>query len=163
MVTNIDVTTNTPSLLIGDSSKIENFGFRLSFDNEKVAYHFIDDFAVNATYALSCGDDYLNKDSVTSIEIKTQNSFDNTHPAGSSIAEYLLARPGSMSFNPGTFQYKSIDESIYYVNPENIINNNILDFRFKNISPFLGQHKFVVTVSFKSGRTLSDSTSIRLY
>jgi hypothetical protein len=157
------VSNNTPSILAQDSSKIENYGFRLIFEHEKLAHHFIYDIGVSSASAYKCVSSYQNMDSVISIDVITRNNFDNTHPAGSSVAEYLLVRPGSLSFDPGPYLYKSISESIYYINPTNAINNNILDFRFKNISPFPGQHEFIVTVSFQSGRTLSGGTSIRLY
>lgn len=145
-----------------DSSKIENYGFRLTFDYEQVT-HLINELGFNETYAFKCEAIYKNKDSVTSIDVLTQNNFDNTHPAGSSIAAYVLAAPGSPHFDVLPYQFQPISSNLYYINPDNSINHNILDFKFKNITPFPGQHKFIVIVSFKSGRTLSGSISIKFY
>ena len=159
-VTNIDVSKNTPTQLAQDSSKIANYGFRLFFEYEQVAAHFIPDFGLNKTYALSCESDYPNRDSVVSIEVTTQKDFDNTHPAGSSITEYLLTRLSGVQVGPGPAQYTPITDNIYYIN---MFGNNSLDFRFKPVSPTVGQHLFFITVFFKSGRTLSDTTSIKFY
>ena len=159
-VSNINVSTDAPTPLTQDSSKIAHYGFRLSFEYEQVAAHFIQDFGLNKTYALSCESDYPNKDSVMSIDVMTQNNFDNTHPAGSSIAEYLLTRLSGVYGRPDPTQYTAINNNL---NSINIFYNNGLDFKFKPVSPFLGQHTFIMTVSFESGRTLSDTTSIRLY
>ncbi len=163
IITNINVSSNIPTPLIPDSSKIVNYGFRLTLEAEQVAYHFINDFAFNKTYALKCIANYQNKDSVIFINVITQNNLDNTHPAGSSISDFLLARPGSMYFDPTPYPYDIINANIYYINQNNSISNNILDFKFKNITPFLGEHKFLITVLFKSGRVLSNNTAIRLY
>ena len=159
-VTNIAVSTNTPTLLLQDSSKIANYGFRLIFEYEQVAAHFIQSFGLNKTYALSCESNYPNKDSVVAIDIKTQNDFDNTHPAGSSIAEYLLTRLNGPLIGPDPARYIPISDNLYFIN---MFDNNGLDFKFKPVSPFLGQHAFIMTVTFESGRTLNDTTSIRLY
>ena len=159
-VTNIDVSTNTPAILLQDSSKIANYGFRLIFEYEQVAADFIQGFGLNKTYALSCESEYPNKDSVVSIDVKTQNDFDNTHPAGSSIAEYLLTRLSGPLIGPDPARYIPISDNLYFIN---MFYNNELDFKFKPVSSFLGQHAFIMTVSLESGRTLSDTTSIRLY
>ena len=158
-VTNIDVSKNTPTQLAQDSSKIANYGFRLFFEYEQVAVHFIKDFGLNKTYALSCESDYPNKDSVVSIEVTTQNHFDNTHPAGSSITKYLLTRlSGLQPASPA--RYDPIRDNIYYIN---MFTNNGLDFKFKPVLPTLGQHTFTIAVFFRSGRTLSDTASIKFY
>lgn len=159
-VTNIDVSTNTPTPLTQDSSKIANYGFRLIFEYEQVAAHFIQDLGLNKTYALSCASDHPNKDSVVSIDVTTQNDFDNTHPSGSSITEYLLTRLSRVHVGPDTAQYTPINNNLYFIN---IFDNNGLDFKFKPVSPILGQHTFITTVFFESGRTLSDTTSIKFY
>jgi hypothetical protein len=159
-VSNLNVSTDEATPLIHDSSKIANYGFRLSFEYEQVAAHFIQDFGLNKTYALSCASEYPNKDSVVSIDVKTQNDFDNTHPAGSSVAEYLLTRLTGPLIGPGPARYIPINDNLYFIN---MFENNGLDFRFKPVSPSLGQHAFIITVTFESGRTLSDTTSIRLY
>jgi hypothetical protein len=158
--TNIDVSTNAPTPLTQDSTKIANYGFRLIFEYEQVAGHSIYDFGLNKTYALSCESNYPNKDSVVSIDVKTQNDFDNTHPAGSSIMEYLLTRLSDVHIGSDPAQYTPVNNNLYYLN---IFDHNGLDFKFKTVSPILGQHTFIMTVFFKSSRTLSDTTSIRFY
>ena len=160
IVTNIDVSTNTPTPLIQDSSKIANYGFRLIFEYEQVVTHFTQDFGLNKTYALSCESNYPNKDSVVSIDVTTQNNFDNTHPAGSSITEYLLTRVSGVHFGTDPPQYTPINNNLYLIN---IFENNGLDFKFKPVSPILGQHTFIMAVSFESGRTLSDTTLISFH
>lgn len=162
-LTNMNASADTVAFLEVDSSQIVHYGFRLQFEYEEVASHRISDFGLNQSFALSCESNYQNKDSITSIDVLTQNNFDNTHPSGSSIVEYLLARPGVTRGNQGTTPYQPINNNLDYLKSDNPINRNILDFKFKSVAPILGQHSFIVRTSFKSGRTLSDTTFIKLY
>ncbi len=162
-LTNMIASSDTVAFLKADSSILSNYGFRLQFGYEEVAFDKILDFGLNQSYALSCESDYQNKDSIASIDVLTQNNFDNSHPAGSSVVEYLLARPGVTIGNQGATPYQSVDNKSDFFSSDDPVNLNILDFKFKSVAPFLGQHSFIVRISFKSGRILSDTTSIRLY
>ncbi len=163
IVININVAADPHAPLLPDSIKIANFGFRLSLEHEQLADNVIHDFGVNNSYALSCDARYLNKDSVTLIDVSTLNNFDSLHPAGSSVAGLLLTRPGTVRFDPGTVQYKPIIEGIQHLNSLASPYNNILDFKFRNMSAIKGQHTFIISVSFASGRIISGSTSVKLY
>ena len=162
-LTNIIASSDTVAFLRSDSSRLAHYGFRLHFEYEEVAYHRISDFGLNQSYALSCESNYQNKDSITSIDVLTQNNFDNTHPAGSSIVEYLLARPGMTTGQQGTTPYEFVKNNLDFFKSDDPINRNILDFKFASVAPILGQHSFIVKTSFKSGRMLSDTTTIKLY
>ena len=162
-LTNMIASSDTVAFLKADSSMLSNYGFRLQFGYEEVASNRILDFGLNQSYALSCESNYQNKDSITSIEVLTQNDFDNSHPAGGSIVEYLLARPGIIEGYQGTTPYQSVDNKSDFFSSDDPLNLNILDFKFKSVAPLLGQHSFIIRTSFKSGRIFSDTTSIRLY
>jgi hypothetical protein len=159
-ITNIDVSTDTTTQLTQDSSKIANYGFRLSLEYEQLAAHFLNDLGFSKTYALSCESEYPNKDSIVSIEVTTQNEFDNNHPARSSVTDYLLTRLSNVYVGSTPPPYLPISNNIYLIN---MFVNSELDFKFKPVSPGTGAHTFIITVSFKTGRTLSDTTSIKFY
>ena len=108
---------------------------------------------------------FENKDSIQSIDVVTGNDFDNTHAAGSSISDVLQARPSNFyDFQP-QYEYMPLHENRRFLNQnqDRSIRNNGIDIKFGNAGPRKGAHRFLITVSFKSGRVLADSTSVLLF
>ena len=163
-IANINAGMDRPDKTTLDSIPVDSFGFRLRFEHERVA-SLLRDLSINNTYATRCRAMYTNVDSIKSITIYTKNQFDITHPAGSSINDYFLVRPTDFFYYSPEYQYTDISNILSYVNDNEGggLGKNQLDFKLKPISPQLGHHVFKVTVLFQSGRTLSDSTSIKLY
>jgi hypothetical protein len=160
-IINLDHSTDRPVPLAGTTATISNYGMRLNFGEERVARNKAV-FSFNEAYAFDCRPVFQNRDSVTSINVITRQNFDNTHPAGSSVTEYLQARPTYYYQYYPAYTYKSLPEILSFINDsqESFIHNNNIDLKFQNTVPYLGQHRFVINVMFKSGRTLADSTEI---
>ena len=159
-LTNLDHSTDNPIPLSGNTININKYGIRLIFDNERVAR--IPNLGFNESYAFDCEALFRNRDTITSIDVITRQNFDNTHPAGSSVIQYMQARPTRFDKYYPVYEYNPVSQALPYINDDQVstIHNNGIDFRFQKASPNLGQYRFVVTVSFKNGRTLSDSTEI---
>lgn len=158
---NLDHSTDRPVPFTGAGTTINNYGIRLHFGEERVAGNKVN-FSFNEAHAFDCRSYFQNKDSITGIDVVTRNNFDNTHPAGSPINNYLQARPTEFYQYYPAYTYKSLPEVIPFLNDsqEKFIHNSSVDLRFQGASPNPGQHRFVITVLFKSGRALIDSTDI---
>lgn len=159
---NLDHTTDQPVPLTGTVTTVNKYGMRMVFDNEMVAR--IPNFGFSETYAYDCVSYFENRDTITSINVITRQNFDNTHASGSSVAEYIQARVTDFIHYYPKEEYKPLQQIIPFLNrsQDKGIHNNSIDLRFQNATPNTGQHKFIVTVLFKSGRSLSDSTAIEL-
>lgn len=165
-IDNINVaSSDKPSpVLIADSSKIEDYGFRILFDHEVLASNKFSEFSFSSSYAFTCRAHFSNKDSITSIDVITRNNLDISHAGGSSVADLLLARPTYYYYYYPEYQHIDITGNLPFLNesPDAGIDNNGMDFKFKPVQPVKGSHRFIINVLFKSGRTLTDSTDIRL-
>jgi hypothetical protein len=121
-------------------------------------------FSFNEANAFKCVAFFQNKDTIASIDVITRNEFDNTHPGGSSVMEYLQARPSDFYNYVPHYQYRPLQGILPYLNESQDyhIQNNSIDIKFETPPSILGNHRFVISVLFKSGRVLTDSTSITL-
>jgi hypothetical protein len=159
--TNLDHHTDRPVPLPGTTSTISNYGIRLHLDDERVARSNMN-FSFNEARAFDCRAYFQNGDSIIDIAVVTRQNFDNSHPAGSAITGYLQARPTTYYEYYPEYTYKPLPEILPFLNDsqEKSIHNNSVDLRFQNVTPNPGQHRFVVNVSFKSGRVLTDSVDV---
>jgi hypothetical protein len=157
---NLNHTSDRPVPLTGNTTSISLYGIRLKLEDERVARNF--GLGFNQAYAFDCSALFENRDTIASIDVVTRNDFDNTHPAGSSVGNYILARPTAFYSYYPEYTYKSLPEVLPFLNDsqDKFIHNNSVDLRFQNATPIPGQHKFIVTVRFRNGRSLVDSTEI---
>jgi hypothetical protein len=51
---NIDISADKPILLASDSIKLEDYGFRLSFQDERIAHLFLSTIGANKANAFTC-------------------------------------------------------------------------------------------------------------
>jgi hypothetical protein len=164
-VANINISADRPYLLASDSVLMEGYGFRLSFQDERIAYNTLSIIAANKANAYTCVSYFENRDSIQSIDVVTRYDLNNTYSAGSSISAVLQARPSNFYEYEPQYQYLLLNENLHFLNrsQDRSIRNNSIDIKFGNVLPRKGAHRFVVTVSFKSGRVLTDSTSVILF
>jgi hypothetical protein len=160
-LTNLDNSGAKPVPLAGSATTINKYGVRLNFQEERVAG--IPNLGFSESYAYDCVAVFPNKDTITSIDVITRLNFDNTHPPGSSVTEYMQARPTEYYQYYPAYDYGPVSQVYLFLNgdQDKSIHNNSVDLRFKNVSPNPGQYRFVFTVLFKSGRSLVDSTDIQ--
>jgi hypothetical protein len=163
-VRNVNTSGERPITLTTDSVNVSAYGFRLNFQDERVASAFSNRFSFSEANAFKCVAFFQNKDTITSIDVITRFDFDNTHLGGSSVMEYLQARPSDFYNYLPQYQYKPLQGILHYLNEsqDNHIHNNSIDIKFETLPSKLGYHRFVISVLFKSGRVLTDSTSITL-
>jgi hypothetical protein len=162
---NISISADRPFLLASDSVQVASYGFRLSFQDERIAYNTLSIIAANKANAYTCVSYFENRDSIQSIDVVTRYDLNNTYSAGSSISEVLQARPSSFYEYEPQYQYVPLNENRHFLNrnQDRSIRNNSIDIKFGDVVPSKGAHRFIVTVSFKSGRVLTDSTSVMLF
>lgn len=163
-VTNLDLSNDRPVPLSGNSTAFNKYGFRLSFVEERVAKVDLTKFSFSQANAFDCRSYFKNTDTITSIEVITRMEFDNTHPPGSSISSYLVARPSNFYQYYPEYKYVPLEQNLPFLNDDQqkFIHNAGIDAKFNNVSPNPGQHRFVITVLFKNGKTLVDSTDIQI-
>jgi hypothetical protein len=113
---NIDISADKPILLASDSIKLEDYGFRLSFQDERIAHHFLSTIGANKANAFTCVSFFENRDSIQLIDVVTRNDFDNTHAAGSSISEVLQARPSTFYDYQPQYEYTPLNENRHFLN-----------------------------------------------
>ena len=164
MVTNLNVSVDRPTPLTSNTSRAKDYGFRLKFQDERIVSTLGSGFSYNAAMAFDCVPFFINKDSIVAIDVITRFDFDNTHLGGSSVKEYLQARVTDFYNYQPQYQFQPLNEYLYFLNrnQDKLIHNNSLDVKFKTLPSKLGEHRFIVNVIFKSGRILTDSTSVTL-
>jgi hypothetical protein len=162
-IQNISFNFNDTSVLLSDSIKAAQYGFESVLKHKLVAYQKLKSFGLNSAFALSCYSDSFIKDSVISLTINTKNHFNQSMFSGDDITHYFLARPLANGFNGKDFDFKPVQEYITFLNTEEALGYNKMQFKLMDTTANPGPHVFYLNLKTKSGAMLSDSTSINFY
>lgn len=164
-VRNISFTGNSWQTLSGDSSRRATAGLVLRFDHERLSALPTQNFGTTAALATRCESVYTNTDSFTTINLVTRYDFDATHPAGSSLNDLPMVSSGWAYLDTTRSAYQTPAEVLHsdYGLNQNISPFGSMLFRFSRVNPYLGQHRFVVTLTTVNGRVFTDSVGVVLY
>lgn len=139
----------------------DSAGLSVLFEYEFLAALTPPGYGYNQAAAWSCHSNSTNKDTLVAINLVTRFTFDNAHPAGSSLNDLPIA---FIRHNDSLNRYRPVSELLREANgyqgaspfaPE-------LIFRFNKTTPVSGQHRFVLTLTTASGRIFQDSADLQL-
>lgn len=160
------LTNGSPEFLSADSARVTAYAFRMNMAHEQTAKQSFAEFGLSQAYAFKCVAVYTPVDSITSLNIITRNALDAAHPAGSSINNVVQGRPSYAFYTKlehSAWQPLSVVllEMNYEVQDSRVEGD--FDFRINNVTPFPGQHRFVMTAVLNNGNVMTDSTDIKFY
>lgn len=162
-ISNINQPPATDVALGKDSARIDSFAFRMNIAAEKVAKQSFNELGFGSAYAFKCEPLYGNTDSIVSFGIITRNALDAAHPANSLINNVVEGRH-SYDFYTSYEPWYALDYVLKDMNTKS--GNRIqgsFDFRIHHVTPFMGQHRFVIRAILQNGTVLTDSTNIKFY
>ncbi len=134
------------------------FGTRIGFDYQMIAeLKNINISLIQPLYALTKQtDEYILKDKILSISVKTINDFDSEHLAGSDISDYFktLLAGDFIPINSKLNGTNGINES--RISEDSL--NEEYDIYLRE-SPTIGNsHQFEIMIEFESGKILTKMT-----
>lgn len=158
-ITNLDNSGSEPLVSSSNSIIKKAYGIRLQLTRERIAcLQRRNSLFIQSAYAFSCGcepaNQYLPKDSITSIKVYTLHNFDGNHLAGSDVSGYFKV-----------YHYFSFSTIEDYIKRSYLVLYNDRDLAVQTdlllmTAPAVtGQHQFRVEITLSDGRILANETS----
>jgi hypothetical protein len=104
---------------------------------------------------------YFQKYNLTNLTVRSLNTFDSTHLAGSDISEYFLTDYGMQYTIEEFISSKRINEKYRFSGYTENFHTSI-DLMLMQAPAIKGRHDFVIQMNFDNGNTFKDTTSIIL-
>ncbi len=159
---NLEIYYENESLRYQQTDKLTfaplTFGTRIGFDYQMIAdFGNININLIQSAHALTKPtDEYILKDKILSISVKTVHDFDNEHQAGSDISHYFktLWSGDFIPINSRLNGTNGINEPRI---SENYLNEEYDIYLREN--PSIGEkHQFEILIEFESGKILTKMT-----
>jgi hypothetical protein len=154
--------TNYSFTQISNDTALKNkYGIQVQFETQTIVQknRAFNSF-INSAYACKCvNENYITKDTIEKIKIYSLLNFDANHLAGSDITAYFVSF--AFQYNPTKLSKIPITEFLYKKRNENYSPYEQMPF-YLDKTPEANNNKmqFAVSVEFKNGKILRDTSSI---
>lgn len=153
---NIDSKLPEPMITNATVIKAANYGFKIQLISDKVANKNkrVNWGFIQTAYACSCVEDmYKPKESVLTLEVFSNNDFDNSRPRNIDLSAYFKVKVGNSLYN--------IPEYLNYINKSS---QPFYDpsywAAFLQTAPSISKmHKFRIKMTLSDGRVLETETA----
>lgn len=154
-IENLQITQKSSTVTESKSLSKYHYGIRVTIQrSEDVCMKRNNSLFTQSAYACDCDfDKYFPRDSIVAVVVKTENDFDEEHPAGSDISDLFEV---DERYYIGISDYIETIELIEY--------DNVGTFEFDLVMrnpPTIGtKHQFEVIIEFSDGRVQNAYTGV---